>query len=123
MNGTPSSALSAMSWKNEGPYLDSLPQLRRAPTMPLALLLASMIAFSPQILTREALAMQANGSDAVVPFNNGNYEPFAAVYRKSTCQPILETITSQGSKRMRDLIESIDCTRFNAELMRKPGID
>ena len=80
-----------------------------------------MIAFSPQILTREALAMQANGSDAVVPFNNGNYEPFAAVYRKSTCQPILETITSQGSKRMRDLIESIDCTRFNAELMRKPG--
>ena len=74
-----------------------------------------MIAFSPQILTREALTMQANGSDAVVPFNNGNYEPFAAVYRKSTCQPILETITSQGSKRMRDLIESI------AELMRKPG--
>lgn len=80
-----------------------------------------MIAFSPQILAREALAMQANGSDAVVPFNNGNYEPFAAVYRKSTCQPILERITSRGSKRMRDLIDSINCTRFNAELMRKPG--
>lgn len=41
MNGTPGSALSAMSWKNEGPYLDSLPQLRRALTMPLALLLAT----------------------------------------------------------------------------------
>lgn len=80
-----------------------------------------MIAFSPQILAREALAMQANGSDAVVPFNNGNYEPFAAVYRKSTCQPILERIASRGSKRMRDLIDSISCTRFNAELMRKPG--
>lgn len=80
-----------------------------------------MIAFSPQILAREALAMQANGSDAVVPFNNGNYEPFAAVYRKSTCQPILERIASRGSKRMRDLIDSINCTRFNAELMRKPG--
>lgn len=80
-----------------------------------------MIAFSPQILAREALAMQANGSDAVVPFNNGNYEPFAAVYRKSTCQPILERIASRGSKRMRDLIDSIKCTRFNAELMRKPG--
>lgn len=80
-----------------------------------------MIAFSPQILASEALAMQANGSDAVVPFNNGNYEPFAAVYRKSTCQPILERIASRGSKRMRDLIDSINCTRFNAELMRKPG--
>lgn len=80
-----------------------------------------MIAFSPQILAREALAMQASGSDAVVPFNNGNYEPFAAVYRKSTCQPILERIASRGSKRMRDLIDSIKCTRFNAELMRKPG--
>lgn len=80
-----------------------------------------MIAFSPQILAREALAMQANGSDAVMPFNNGNYEPFAAVYRKSTCQPILERIASRGSKRMRDLIDSINCTRFNAELMRKPG--
>lgn len=80
-----------------------------------------MIAFSPQILAREALAMQASGSDAVVPFNNGNYEPFAAVYRKSTCQPILERIASRGSKRMRDLIDSINCTRFNAELMRKPG--
>ena len=56
-----------------------------------------MIAFSPQILTREALALQASGSDAVVPFNKGN------------------------SKRMRHLIDSIDCTRFNAELMRKPG--
>ncbi len=80
-----------------------------------------MIAFSPQILAHEALAMQANGSDAVVPFNKGYYEPFAAVYRKSVCLPVLKHITSQGSKRMRDLIEAIDCTRFNAELMRQPG--
>ena len=80
-----------------------------------------MIAFSPQILAREALAMQANGSDAVVPFNKGNYEPFAAVYRKSACQPILKRIALQGSKRMRDLIDAINCTPFNAELIRKPG--
>lgn len=80
-----------------------------------------MVAFSPQILIREALALQASGSDAVVPFNGENWEPFAAVYRKSTCQPALKHITAQGAKRMRDLIDVIDCARFNAELLRKPG--
>ena len=80
-----------------------------------------MVAFLPQILVREALALQASGSDAVVPFNGSSWEPFAAVYRKSTCQPVLEKITAQGAKRMRDLIDAIDCARFDAERLRKPG--
>lgn len=80
-----------------------------------------MIAFSPSILTREALALQASGADAVVPFNKGYWEPFAGVYRKSACQPVLERIVQNGSKRMRDLIEAIDCAPFSAELLRQPG--
>ena len=80
-----------------------------------------MVAFLPQILVREALALQASGSDAGVPFNGSSWEPFAAVYRKSTCQPVLEKITAQGAKRMRDLIDAIVCARFDAERLRKPG--
>lgn len=80
-----------------------------------------MIAFSPQILAHEALALQASGCDAVVPCSKGYWEPFAGVYRKSACQPILEAIVANGSKRMRDLIDAIRCAPFDAELLRKPG--
>lgn len=80
-----------------------------------------MIAFSPQILAHEALALQASGADAVVPCSKGYWEPFAGVYRKSACQPVLERIVANGSKRMRDLIDAIHCAPFDAELLRKPG--
>lgn len=80
-----------------------------------------MIAFSPQILVREALALQAKGCDAVVPLDGKRWEPFSGVYRKSTCEPILKNIVSHGSKRMRDLIDAVNCVPFDANLLHKPG--
>lgn len=81
-----------------------------------------MIAFPTKLLAREALALQATGADAVLPFNNGYWEPFAGVYRKSTCEPALHKLVESGSKRMHDLIDAIDCRAFSAKGWQRPGM-
>lgn len=81
-----------------------------------------MIAFPTKLLAREALALQATGADAVLPFNVGYWEPFAGVYRKSTCEPALRGLVESGSKRMHDLIDAIDCRAFSAKGWQRPGM-
>ncbi len=81
-----------------------------------------MIAFPTKLLSREALALQATGADAVLPFSHGYWEPFAGVYRKSTCEPILAQLVESGSKRMHDLINAIDCREFSAKGWQRPGM-
>ena len=80
-----------------------------------------MIAFPAKLLAREALALQATQAAAVLPLNEGLWEPFAGVYRASACMPALESIIATGSKRMRDLIDVIDCRAFNAKRWQRPG--
>lgn len=81
-----------------------------------------MIAFPAKLLAREALVLQATQADAVLPASEGFWEPFAGVYRKSTCQPVIKKITSTGSKRMRDLIDAIDCRAFSAKAWQHHGM-
>lgn len=81
-----------------------------------------MIAFPAKLLSREALALQATQADAVLPLNEGYWEPFAGVYRKSTCKPAIKNIIATGSKRMRDLIDIIDCRAFNAKSWQRRGM-
>ncbi len=81
-----------------------------------------MIAFPAQMLAREALALQATRADAVIPSTDGYWEPFAGVYRKNTCEPVLQSIVGNGSKRMRDLIDRIDCRPFSAKSWQRRGM-
>ncbi len=81
-----------------------------------------MIAFPTQMLAREALTLQATSADAVIPRTDGYWEPFAGVYRKSTCEPVLQKIVDSGSKRMRDLIDCIDCRPFSAKSWQRRGM-
>ncbi len=81
-----------------------------------------MIAFPTQMLAREALTLQATSADAVIPRTDGYWEPFAGVYRKSTCEPVLQRIVDGGSKRMRDLIDCIDCRPFSAKSWQRRGM-
>lgn len=86
-----------------------------------AVVACDMIAFSPRILGLEALALQATGHDAVVPFNQGYWEPFAGVYRASTCEPVLREELARGSKRMQDLFARIACLPFDSAPWQQPG--
>ncbi len=81
-----------------------------------------MIAFPTQMLAREALTLQATCADAVIPRTEGYWEPFAGVYRKSSCEPVLQEIVGTGSKRMRDLIDRIDCRPFSAKSWQRRGM-
>ncbi len=81
-----------------------------------------MIAFPTQMLAREALTLQATSADAVIPRTDGYWEPFAGVYRKCTCEPVLQRIVDGGSKRMRDLIDCIDCRPFSAKSWQRRGM-
>lgn len=80
-----------------------------------------MIAFRPRILKLEAIMLQASGKDAIIPRNHNYWEPFAGVYRKSTCEKPLNEVLSTGSRRMQDLLRQIDCQTFNSEPLQKPG--
>lgn len=80
-----------------------------------------MIAFNPNLLTLEANMLQASGKDAVVPYNMGFWEPFAGVYRKSTCEAALRRAMAQGATRMQDLINVIDCQPFDSSPYQQPG--
>lgn len=83
-----------------------------------------MIAFSPRILMHEALVIQAEECDAVVPFNDGFWEPFAGVYRASTCEPILREELERGTKRIQDFYSRISCRPFaNSHDQRRGNID
>lgn len=80
-----------------------------------------MIAFPPKILALEAIALKAHGADAAVPFNNGYWEPFAGVYRRSACEPELHRLLTQGSKRMHDLLDAVNCLPFDSTPFQRPG--
>lgn len=80
-----------------------------------------MIAFPPKILALEAIALQARGANAAAPFHNGCWEPFAGVYRRSACEPELHRLLAQGSKRMQDLLDAVDCLPFDSAPFQRPG--
>lgn len=86
-----------------------------------AVVACDMIALSPRILGLEALVLQSTRHDAVVPYNQGYWEPFAGVYRASTCEPALERELARGSKRMQDLFEHISCLPFDSSPWQQRG--
>lgn len=81
-----------------------------------------MIAFPTQMLAREALTLQATCADAVIPCTDGYWEPFAGVYRKSACEPTLQELVGSGVKRMRGLIDNINCQPFSAKSWQRRGM-
>ena len=89
-----------------------------------AVIACDMIALTPRLLPLEAYELQASGADAAVPLHEGGWEPFAGVWRTSTCAPAVEEALAHGSKRMTDLIERVACHAFDpSDFVQKDRIN
>ncbi len=79
------------------------------------LVACDMIAASPRLLTAQAALLQQSGSDAVVVRGPHGSEPFLAVYRKSTCLPLVKSLLEQKNARMQSVLDNCDVTYVSAE--------
>ncbi len=77
-----------------------------------AIVACDMIFASPRLVVAESLALKESGADAVVPVNKHGFEPFHAIYRRSTCLPAVESLLSAGDKRAQSFFGSINIRQF-----------
>ncbi len=77
-----------------------------------ALVACDMVNASPRLIVAEAIAMRNEHADVVVPVNKHGFEPFHAIYRRSTCLPVVVDALNVGDKRVRTLYEKVKTRGF-----------
>jgi molybdopterin-guanine dinucleotide biosynthesis protein len=82
-----------------------------------ALVACDMVAPSPALLLAEKKALEENGTSVAIPHLSMGYEPFHAVYRKSTCEQSIDKIIGTDIKSMRAWLDNVDKTEFSKEML------
>lgn len=81
--------------------------LLAAPSEYVALVACDMVCVSPALIAHQASVMAALGVDVVVPVNKHGYEPFHALYRKSTCLPAVRAAIEAGKYRAQAFYDAV----------------
>jgi len=76
-----------------------------------------MIFPSAPLLLAERDALEENGADIAVPVTSHGYEPFHAVYRRSTCLPVVQAALLDGSTRANSWFEKVKVCEFNQRMI------
>ena len=66
----------------------------------------------PRLVVAEAIALKESGADAVVPVNKHGFEPFHAIYRRSSCLPAVTELLKNGVKRAQSFYDRISIRQF-----------
>ena len=77
-----------------------------------AIVACDMLFASPRLVVAEALALKESGADAVVPVNKHGFEPFHAIYRRSTCLPAVRELLEAGDKRAQSFYDRVNIREF-----------
>lgn len=77
-----------------------------------AIVACDMLFASARLVVAEALALKETGADAVVPVNKHGYEPFHAMYRRSSCLPAVRNLLECGDKRAQSFFGQITVREF-----------
>ena len=97
-------------------YRGALPGIHtalEAATHPyVAIVACDMLFASARLVVAESLALKETGADAVVPVNKHGFEPFHAIYRRSTCLPAVRELLEAGDKRAQSFYSSINIREF-----------
>ncbi len=78
-----------------------------------AVVACDMVLASAALIIAETLEAMETGADAVVPTNKHGFEPFHAVYRKSTCLPVIEEALARGERRAQAFFDAIKVVPFS----------
>lgn len=93
--------------------------LKAAESEYVAIVACDMVCASPALVAREASVMAAANADVVVPVNKHGYEPFHALYRRSSCLPVIEEAVAQGEKRAQSIFDKLNiCELSQAEVLK-----
>ena len=84
-----------------------------------ALVACDMIFPSRNLLSAELAAMMDEGTDAAVPKTQHGYEPFHAVYRRSTCLPVVYAAVEAGEIKANAWFDRVRVTEFDSEAVAK----
>ena len=77
-----------------------------------AIVACDMLFASARLVVAEALALKESGADAVVPVNKHGFEPFHAIYRRSSCLPAVTELLKNGVKRAQSFYDRISIRQF-----------
>lgn len=100
----------AFKFRGALPGLYTAMQASRNPYV--AVVACDMIFASAPLVVAQSLAMNETGADVVVPVNNHGFEPFHALYRRSTCVPAIRRALDAGEKRAQAFFEDPKVTVF-----------
>jgi len=76
-----------------------------------------MIFPSAPLLLAERDALEASGADVAVPVTSHGYEPFHAVYRRSTCLAAVKEALELGQTRANSWFEKVEVCEFTHEMV------
>ncbi len=77
-----------------------------------AIIACDMILASAALVTAEAIVMNEQGVDIVVPVNRHGYEPFHAVYRRDSCLAASKVALAQGQQRVQSIFGDLKVYKF-----------
>lgn len=80
-----------------------------------ALVACDMIFPSRNLISAELDAMMREGTDVAVPRTKHGYEPFHAVYRRSTCLPVIHKAVEAGEAKANSWFDQVRLTPFDGE--------
>jgi molybdopterin-guanine dinucleotide biosynthesis protein A len=78
-----------------------------------------MVFPSAPLLLAECKALKESGADVAVPHTSHGYEPFHAVYRRSTCLPVVQAALLDGEIRATAWYDKVSVFEFTPELILK----
>jgi molybdopterin-guanine dinucleotide biosynthesis protein A len=76
-----------------------------------------MVFPSASLLLAERDALAESGADVAVPLTSHGYEPFHAVYRRSTCLPVVQAALLDGEIRATAWFERVKVYDFTPEMI------
>ena len=59
------------------------------------------------------------GVDLVIPVSSKGFEPFHAIYRKSTCLPAVENAIKSNNKRIISWFDSVNIRQVEGKVLRE----
>ena len=80
-----------------------------------AIVACDMVFASARLVVAESIALMESGADAVVPVNRHGFEPFHALYRRSTCLPYVQACLDEGTKRAQSFYDRINMREFTQD--------
>ena len=78
-----------------------------------AIVACDMLFASARLIVAEALVLKESGADAVVPVNKHGFEPFHAIYRRTTCLSAVSELLGNGDKRAQSFYDRVNVREFS----------